>query len=163
MPDGATRWAESNLTFRYGQWMSPEFLTNNWALVAASVVGVAVLLLVLHRLWLQSPRGELGRARRRLKARHRALGRAENALRRRRKEFERLHARAASVRPRRLEEAGEAVEDARALAKIAHDQLLVEENLVRKVIFEEFPPRRQESLRRRYLRSDEERSRPYSG
>ena len=57
----------------------------------------------------------------------------------------------------------EAVEDARALAKIAHDQLLVAENMLRKVIVEEFPPRRHEPLRRRYLRSDEERSRPYAG
>jgi hypothetical protein len=62
-----------------------------------------------------------------------------------------------------LQEASEAVEDARALAKIAHDQLLVAENLLRNVIIEEFPPRRHESMRRRYLRSDEERGRPFSG
>ena len=84
-------------------------------------------------------------------------------MRRSERVLARLEEHADSVRPSQLEAASEAVEDARALAKIAHDQLLVAENMLRKVIVEEFPPRRHEPLRRRYLRSDEERSRPYAG
>jgi len=98
--------------------MSPELLARNWAFVAASVVGVAVLLFVLRRLWLQSPYGQLGTARNRLKVQIRAMKRAESNVRRRTKAFEALQRQAASVRPSRLQAAGEAVEDARALSLI---------------------------------------------
>lgn len=143
--------------------MTLEILARNWALLIASVFGGALLLFVLWRLWLQSPRGRLREVRKRLQIRIRALTRAERALRRGSRALASLEARAASISPSRLQAAREAVEDARALAKIAHDQVLIAENLVREVIVEEFPPRRHESLRRRYLRPDEERGKPFAG
>lgn len=143
--------------------MTPAFLLRYWALLIAGILGIGVSLFVLWRLWLESPRGQLAVARKRLRARMRAMARRERSLRRSERVLARLEEHADSVRPSQLEAASEAVEDARALAKIAHDQLLVAENMLRKVIVEEFPPRRHEPLRRRYLRSDEERSRPYAG
>jgi hypothetical protein len=143
--------------------MTLEFLSRNWALLIASVLGGSLLLFVLWRLWLQSPRGRLNEARKHLRVRVRESTRAERALRRGSRALASLEERAASIRPSRLEAAREAVEDARALAKIAHDQVLIAENLIREVIVEEFPPRQHESLRRRYLRPDEERGKPYRG
>ena len=143
--------------------MSLETLTPYWAPLAASLIGVALLLFVAWRLWLQSPRGQLSAARSRVRARMKEADRARRVLQKSATALERLEARSDSVRPSRLQEASEAVEDARALAKIAHDQLLVAENLLRKVIVEEFPPRRHESMRQRYLRSDEERGKPFVG
>ena len=143
--------------------MSLQTLTAYWAPLAASVIGVALLLFVAWRIWLQSPRGQLSEAKSRLKTREREADRARRVLEKSASVLVSMEARADSVRPSRLQDAREAVEDARALAKIAHDQLLIAENLLRKVIIEEFPPRRHESMRRRYLRSDEERAKPFSG
>jgi hypothetical protein len=143
--------------------MSLKTLTAYWAPLVASVTGVALVLFVGWRLWLQSPRGQLSVAKSRLRARTQEADRARRVLKKSISVLASLESRSDSVRPSRLQEASEAVEDARALAKIAHDQLLVAENLLRKVIVEEFPPRRHESMRRRYLRSDEERGKPFLG
>jgi len=43
------------------------------------------------------------------------------------------------------------VEDAKMLAKIANDKVLIAENHVRRVIHEEYPPVKQERLRKKYL------------
>jgi hypothetical protein len=143
--------------------MSQEILTAYWAPLMASVTGGALLIFVIWRLWLQSPRGQLAQAKRRVRTRAREADRARRVLEKSTSVLASLDARSNSLRPSRLREAREAVEDARALAKIAHDQLLVAENLLRKVIIEEFPPCRHESMRRRYLRPDEERGKSFSG
>jgi hypothetical protein len=143
--------------------MSPEFLIRNWALVAAIVVGFPAVLFVLRKWWRRTPRARLAATGRRLKLQIREFERAKDSLRTRTKEFEMLQSRADTVSPRRLQKAEEAVEDARAMAKIQYDKLLVAENRVREIILQEFPPRQHESLRPRYLRSDEERGKPYTG
>jgi hypothetical protein len=143
--------------------MSPEIVTRYWALLMAGVLGAGLLLFVLWRVWLQSPHGQLAGARRHLRIRTREANRTQRELQRSSRALAKLQGRATSVRPRQLQVASESVEDARSLAKIAHDQLLIAENLMRKVIVEEFPPRRHEALRRRYLRSDEERGKPFQG
>ena len=55
------------------------------------------------------------------------------------------------MKPRRLEEAAGAVQDAEALLKIAGDKVLIAENHVRRIIVEEFPPKHHERMRSRYL------------
>ena len=62
-----------------------------------------------------------------------------------------LGARADSVKPRHLQEVEEALEDALALAKIAHDQVMIAETRVRELILEEFPPQQHTALRAEYL------------
>lgn len=70
--------------------------------------------------------------------------------------------RAARVKPRVLQEAKEAVEDARAMTGILNDKLMVAENNVRRVILDEFPPVRHERMRDKYLPQDEKDTRPTS-
>lgn len=147
---------------RYRPRMTLANLQQHWALVGASVLATAVLLFVLWRAWLDSPRGRLAVARRHLRA-------ALNTARKRQKmarslagRLDRLEATSESVKPTRLQEAAEAAQDAEALLKIAADQVLIAENHVRKVIVEEFPPKRHERMRRRYLPADGADRRPFS-
>ena len=76
--------------------------------------------------------------------------------------LEGLEARAGSVQPRRLREAAEAVQDAEALLKIARDQVLIAENHVRKIIVEEFPPKRHDRMRSKYLPGELDDGKPFS-
>lgn len=71
-----------------------------------------------------------------------------------------LSAREGTTRPRHLQEAKEAAEDAKSLEKIANDKVQVAANHVRRVIHEEFPPVRQQQLRERYLPQDIQDDRP---
>lgn len=142
--------------------MTLEYLQQYWALVGASVVGTAVLLFVLWRAWQDSPRGRLAVARRSLhKARREARKRAWKAQSLATRLGE-LEAMSESVRPIRLQEAAEAVQDAEALLKIAADQVLIAENHVRKIIVEQFPPKRHERMRSRYLPDERADGRPFT-
>ena len=73
-----------------------------------------------------------------------------------------LDANAGKVKPRLLQEAKDALQDARALEKIAGDKVLIAANHVRRVIHEEFPPSRQQKLRARYLPGEEQNEGPFS-
>jgi uncharacterized protein YlxW (UPF0749 family) len=142
--------------------MTLQYLQQHWALLAASILGTAVLLFVLWRAWLDSARGRLAVARRDLRA---ALATARKRQRQAQSlaaTLDRLEARSASVRPIRLQEAAEAIQDAEALLKIAADQVLIAENHVRKIIVEEFPPKRHERMRNRYLSGERADGRPFS-
>ncbi len=137
-------------------------LQQHWALVGASILGTAVLLFVLWRAWLDSPRGRLAAARRHLQA---AVGTARKRQRKVQSlasRLDRLEASSDSVKPVRLRETAEAAQDAEALLKIATDQVLIAENRVRKIIVEEFPPKRHERMRDRYLPGEREDGRPFS-
>jgi len=142
--------------------MSFEFALRNWALVAASVVGTAIVLFLLYRSFMDSARGRLLRTTRRLRECRLAAARAAAAVDRAERKLEKLRARADSVKPRHGTEAGEALEDARALRKIADDQVLIAENHIRKVILEEFPPKRQKALRARYLPEQDDGNKPFT-
>jgi len=142
--------------------MTVEFLQQNWALAGASVIGVAVLLFALWRGWQDSARGRLGAALAQLGQKRTQARRKQRSLRKARVRLERLRSRAEHVRPRRVQEAMEALQDAEALAKIAGDQVLIAENHVRKIIVEDFPPKRHEALRARYLNRKDEDGRPFS-
>ncbi|MGI9272045.1 MAG: hypothetical protein ACR2QT_09740 [Woeseiaceae bacterium] len=131
--------------------MTHDLLTRYWALIIASILGTAILLFVLYRLYEASRLGQLNAGVRQLRrSKHeaaKARRRAEKAAAR----LAHLQSRAASIKPRLLSEADEAVQDANALQKIADDQVLVAIKQVREVILEEFPPNRQDVLRNKYL------------
>ncbi len=154
--------ADGRFGLRYRSGMDAGFLLDNWALVAAALVLTVVLLFVGNRLWARSGRGQLTARRRSLRQRRADMRRAEVLLAKRERRVEKLRARASSVKPRLISEAKEAVRDAEALLKIAQDQVLIAENHLRKVILEEFPPRRHEALRRKYLPPAGTDRRPFS-
>jgi len=142
--------------------MTVDYLQQNWALLAASVIGVAVLLFALWRAWRDSARGRLGAELARLAQKRAHASRLQRRVRTARTRLEHLQGRAEHVQPRRLQEAAEALQDAEALARIAADQVLIAENHVRKIIVEEFPPKRHEALRARYLPGDGNSGKPFS-
>lgn len=131
--------------------MSLRYLLQHWALVTASIVGSAVVLFVVWRVWQDSVRGRLGSEIKRLRRRQWEARRQQQAVEKMAATLARLQARSESVTPRRLQEAGEALQDAEALLKIAADQVLIAQNHVRAIIVEEFPPKRHEAMRRKYL------------
>lgn len=142
--------------------MTLEFVSKNWALVAASVLGTAVLLFVVFRAFQDSARGRLQATVRGLRDREQQVRATNLAVDKAVATLDRLQRNAASVRPRRLQEAAEALEDARALAKIASDQVLVARNHVRKIILEDYPPSQHDAMRRRYLQRDEADDKPFT-
>ena len=131
--------------------MTPEYLTQNWALVIASILGTAVLLFVLLRAFQDSARGRLQANVRQLRNRERDALAAARVVDKAAAKLERLQANADSVKPRHAEEVREALEEARELQKIIDDQVLVARNDVRTLILEEYPPKRQEAMRNKYL------------
>jgi hypothetical protein len=142
--------------------MTFAYVQQHWALLGASVLGLAVLLFAVWRAWLDSSAGRLRAARRRLVGKRREAARCLRAGERARSRLESLARRSESVKPSRLQAAQEAVQDAEALLKIASDQVLIAENQVRKIIVEEFPPKRHERMRRRYLPGDAEDGKPFT-
>ncbi|NCF24432.1 MAG: hypothetical protein GWP60_07820 [Gammaproteobacteria bacterium] len=142
--------------------MAFTFLEQHWALVMASIIAGAVLLFAGWRAWQDSARGRLRLARRELRARYRAAQRQRKAVQRLSALLEELETKAGSVKPRRLRETAEAVQDAEALLKIAGDQVLIAENHVRKIIVEEFPPNRHERMRSRYLPGETQDGKPFT-
>ena len=142
--------------------MMLDVLGKYWALIGASVLGTAVLLFVLFRIYQDSGRGRLLARVAELRVREREAKNARKSLAKAAARLERLRARADSVKPRLGQEASEALEDARALQKIADDQVLVAQNHVRKIILEEYPPKQHAAMRARYLQKDEEDQQPFT-
>lgn len=134
--------------------MIAELLIRNWALVAASILATGILLFVLVRLYRDSDRGQLGNLVRELQGRYKAVSRAQKGVDKAAERLDALRERAPTVKPRHVEEAGEALEDARMLLNNANDQVLIAEKDVRQLIVDEYPPNQQEALRRKYLSSD---------
>jgi len=135
---------------------------HNWSLVIGSALLLAISLFVVYRAFADSARGQLRRNLRVLRQRYRQLERAQRNVDSAAARLAKLRSKADAVKPRHGQEAAEAVEDARSLLKIAADQVLVAENHVRKIIVEEYPPQRQEALRRRYLRPSGNDGKPFT-
>ena len=131
--------------------MTMQLLTQNWALVAASVMGLAILLFVLYRLHEASPRGRLSAHVAVLRKHKNEVTQAETRLAKASEKLSALRSKADAIKPRLLSEAEEAIQDARSLQNIAGDQVLRAKKLVREVILEEFPPKRHDGLRNKYL------------
>ena len=131
-----------------------ELIEAYWAPGLAGLLLAAVAVIAAVRLWRLSARGCLAAANRVLRQRRRQAALAGAAVARAQARVGRLEQKSDSVKPRLLEEARGTLADARALAKIADDQVLIARNRLRHVILEEFPPDRHEALRRRYLGDD---------
>ena len=146
----------------YSAGMTSELLQQNWALLVAGVISVFVTAVVLQRLFQQSSIGQLHARARSHRLAQKARSSAGRRVEKGRQKLKLLTSRADDVRPVDLESARGALKDAEALLKIADDKLLVEANQLRKVIFEQFPPRRHEALRAQYLPDDVADGRPFS-
>jgi hypothetical protein len=131
--------------------MSIEYLQQNWALVIASVLGLGIVLFVLFRASQDSRRGRLGSALTYMRERERAAQAAAKAVAKATTRIERLRAKADSVAPKQADEARDALVEAQELEKLIDDQLLIARNNVRMLILEEFPPKRHEAMRSKYL------------
>lgn len=142
--------------------MNTTAFTENWALWVAAIPGAVVVLSLVYLLLRQSAKGQLRRV---VKAEKAALLDLNNACKMTRKSEARvseLLEKSATVKPRVLQEAKDALEDARALQKIADDKAQVATNHVRRMIFDEFPPARHDQLRAKYLQGDVKDNRPFS-
>jgi hypothetical protein len=139
-----------------------QHLVQYWALLAAGVIAMAVLLFVLVRLVQDSARGRLAAAIGQLRAREKAARKAARRARRAAGKLERLRARSESAKPRLIDQAEGSLQDADALRKIADDQVLVARTEAREIIAAEFPPKRQAALRRRLLREDPVKDQPFT-
>ena len=124
---------------------------SNWALVVAAGIGVVLALVIIGNLITRTGWGQLrqnlhflAKARKNEAKAMKAVEKAESIARQ-------LDENAEQTKPRLLQEAKDALQDARALAKIANDKLMVAENHVRRIILDEYAPVRQEALRQKYL------------
>lgn len=142
--------------------MDPEFLKSNWALLAAVGIGLIIVLIVLSQLIRRSAWGQLRATRRVLAKTRQGAARALRAVEKAERIAKRLQERAEHTKPRHVQEANGVLEDARMLAKIANDKVLIAENHVRRVIHEEYPPVQQERLRNKYLPEQATDKRPFS-
>lgn len=142
--------------------MDIENLRQNWALFVAATLVVLVGIVVVCAMVRRSSGGQLRRAARVLRQAERESENSKKAVAAAQRAVAKLEARAASTKPRTLEAARGALGDARALEKIAGDRLLVAANLLRKVIYLEYPPQRHAALRQKYLPGDGPDDRPFS-
>lgn len=142
--------------------MNAELLQSNWAPIVASVVGIIIVLLAVLRIAGSSARGQLRRARKKLAAERAILQRANAVVAKAERQAGKLQQHANHVKPRLVQESKEALEDAKALAKIANDKVLIAENHVRRVILEEFPPSKHQRLRAKCLPETAPDKRPFS-
>jgi len=142
--------------------MTLEFATTHWALLSASVLGLAVVMFVVWRIWLDSVSGQLRSALQRLRKAEHDVARQKLAVQKSAAMLARLQAKAESVKPSRVQEVTGTVQDAEALLKIATDQVLIAQNHVRRIIVEEYPPKKHEKMRNKYLGQVDEKGLPFS-
>ena len=131
--------------------MTIDYLQQNWALIIASVLGLGIVLFVLFRASQDSRRGRLGSALTYMHDRERAARKSVKALEEATHKIERLRARSESVPPKQADAARDALLEAQELQKLIDDQLLIARNKVRVLITEEYPPKRHEAMRSKYL------------
>lgn len=142
--------------------MTLEFLQHNWAVLAASVLGLGITLFVVYRAFDDSAQGRLMRLVRLYDEKLLAADRAQRVAAKAEAKLRKLRAKLESAKPRHVQEMSEALEDAHALLKIAEDQVLIAANHVRKLILEEFPPNRHDQLRGKYLPDSSPDSKPFT-
>lgn len=142
--------------------MEIEFIRHNWAILAASVLGLAIFVFVAFRVFEDSTRGQLMRLVRAHDEKVRAAQRAHKVSIKAARRLQRIRGKGDSAIPENIQLASEALEDAQALKKIADDQVLIAANHVRKIILEKFPLGRHESLRARYLTDEAPSEKPFT-
>ena len=136
---------------RYTRDMNAAFLQQYWALLAASVLILGITMFVVFRLLQDSRRGRLAKALEHLREREKALAAAAKGVAKARAHAEKLHSRGDSVPPGKLLAAKDALEEARDTERLLGEQVLVVRNAARTVILEEYPPKAQDAMRRKYL------------
>lgn len=137
-------------------------LQTHWALILASAAGLLLLLVAVRHFLRTSARGQLRRTRKVLDRERGRLRKAIAVMDKAERQKSRLAQHVDRVKPRVLQESNEALADAKALAKIARDRVLVAENHLRRVILEEFPPTQHERLRSRYLPEASRDKKPFT-
>jgi hypothetical protein len=135
---------------------------ENWALFVAAVLISIVALTVAAQLYRLSSRGQLRAQVAMLARRRKQLKRIGIAVQKAEHRLAGMAERADRIRPRIVQESKDRLADAQALQKISHDQVLIAENYLRRVIHEEYPPRRHEELRARYLPANQPDKKPFS-
>jgi hypothetical protein len=142
--------------------MNAEQLQTHWALILASATGLVLLIVAARHFIRTSARGQLRRTRKALDDARGRLRKAIAVVDKAERQKMRLSQHVDRVKPRVLQESSEALADARALAKIAADGVLVAENQLRRVILEEFPPSQHDRLRNRYLPEASRDKKPFT-
>ena len=142
--------------------MSNTLLTDNWALALAVIVASLATIVIIAVVLRNSARGRLKRVRADLRKALKSRSKTASTAGKLQRRLAKLDANADKVKPRLLQEAKDALQDARALEKIAHDKVLVAGNHVRRVIHDEFPPSRHQELRDRYMPGFDQDNGPFS-
>jgi hypothetical protein len=132
--------------------MNAAFLQQHWALLVASVLVLGITLFVIFRVLQDSRRGRLAKALEHLREREKALAAATRGVAKARLQVEKLRQRGDAVPPGKLLAAKDALQEAVDTERLLGEQVLVVRNAARTVILEDYPPKRHEAMRRKYLR-----------
>jgi uncharacterized membrane protein YcjF (UPF0283 family) len=142
--------------------MDWDVLKNNWALIVAAIIGSIIIVIIVIQLIKRSPGGQLRQTLKTLAKARQDEGKSRKSVDKSERIVRRLHENADRAIPRHLQEAKDALQDARALAKIANDKILIAENHVRRVILEEFPPIKHDAMREKYLPNAARDQKPFT-
>ncbi len=142
--------------------MDWDVLKSNWALVVAAIIGSIIIVLIVIQLIKRSAGGQLRQTLKTLTRARLHEAKARKSVEKAERITRRLHENADRAKPRHLQEAKDALQDARALAKIANDKILIAENHVRRVILEEFPPIKHDAMREKYLPNEARDQKPFT-
>lgn len=142
--------------------MSIEIFRQNWPIAIAAVLFAIVGISVIAALYRRSSSRKLRKTAKGARTALKTFTKAQKAVAAAEKRVTRLQGKLNSVKPRVLDKSKEALKDAKALEKIASDQVLVADNHLRLVIHQDFPPARHEALRRKYLPNDKPDAKPFS-
>ena len=137
-------------------------LQGHWALLLGCALGAILAAAVLWHLLTSTSYSQLRRARKVLRSKRKELRKADEVVAAAERRVAKLRSRADREKPRDISEADEWLADARALAKIAHDQVLIAENHLRRIIVEEYPPSKQARLRAKYQVCEMPDKRPFT-
>lgn len=122
-----------------------------WALIIASVLGLAIAMFVAFRLIQDSRRGQLASALYELREREQALQFASKNVRKSLSKCEKMAAKGDKVPPNKMLAAKDALAEARETEALLKDQVLVLRNNARTIILQDYPPNRHEAMCRKYL------------
>ena len=135
---------------------------SNWALVVAGGIGVVLAFVIIGNLITRTGWGQLRQNLHFLAKARKNEAKAMKAVEKAESIAKRLDENAETTKPRLLQEAIDTLQDARALATIANDKLMVAENHVRRIILDEYPPVRQEALQKKHLPDSARDKKPLS-
>lgn len=141
--------------------MNLESLQSNWAGWLALAVLTLAIVLIIPILLKRTSRSKLNKVLSDMEATKKELRKIARAADKSEKKLQKMLANVERVKPRELQEAKDAVDDSKALTKILSDKMMVAQNHVRRVIYDEFPPARHDRMRAKYLPNDVKEERPF--